>query len=59
MNLQPDMIGEGWLEVLDGNSTGRDIFSRHYTYKHRRSAKPPLIMARMASKSNRLSISSA
>lgn len=35
MNLQPFLVGEGWIEVLDGNPTARDIFQRHYTYRPR------------------------
>ncbi len=32
MNAQPFLIGDGWIEVLDGNDTARDIFSRHYSF---------------------------
>ncbi|MER8811441.1 hypothetical protein [Mesorhizobium sp. M0965] len=35
MNLQPFLIGDGWIEVLDGNDTARDIFKRHYSYRSR------------------------
>jgi hypothetical protein len=35
MNIQPFLIGEGWVEVLDGNDTARDIFKRHYSYRPR------------------------
>ncbi|TIM24725.1 MAG: hypothetical protein E5Y74_00580 [Mesorhizobium sp.] len=35
MNLQPFLIGEGWVEVLDGNPTARDLFKRHYSYRPR------------------------
>jgi hypothetical protein len=35
MNVQPFLIGEGWVEVLDGNDTARDIFRRHYSYRPR------------------------
>lgn len=31
MNVQPFLIGEGWVEVLDGNDSARDIFRRHYS----------------------------
>lgn len=31
MNLQPFLIGDGWVEVLDGNDTARAIFDRHYS----------------------------
>ena len=32
MSVQPFLIGDGWLEVLDGNDTARSIFSRHYSF---------------------------
>lgn len=35
MNVQPFLFGDGWIEVLDGNATARDIFRRHYTYRPR------------------------
>lgn len=35
MNVQPFLIGDGWVEVLDGNPTARDIFKRHYSYRPR------------------------
>ncbi|MBN9035478.1 MAG: hypothetical protein J0H53_05370 [Rhizobiales bacterium] len=31
MNVQPFLIGDGWIEVRDGNDTARAIFERHYT----------------------------
>lgn len=31
MTVQPFMIGEGWVEVLDGNASGRAIYERHYS----------------------------
>ncbi|RUV98350.1 MULTISPECIES: hypothetical protein [unclassified Mesorhizobium] len=31
MSVQPFLIGEGWIEVLDGNDTARAIFDRHYS----------------------------
>ncbi len=33
MNVQPFLIGEGWVEVRDGNDTARDLFRRHYSCK--------------------------
>ncbi len=33
MNAQPFLFGDGWIEVLDGNDTARDIFTRHYSFK--------------------------
>lgn len=35
MTVQPFLISSGWVEVRDGDPTGRDIFSRHYSYRHR------------------------
>jgi len=35
MNGQPDLLAEGWLEVLDGNPTARDLFARHYSNRYR------------------------
>lgn len=35
MNVQPFLIGDGWIEVLDGNPTARDLFKRHYSYRPR------------------------
>lgn len=34
MNVQPFLIGEGWIEVRDGNDTARAIFDKHYSRKH-------------------------
>lgn len=31
MNVQPFLIGDGWIVVKDGNDTARDIFHRHYS----------------------------
>lgn len=39
MNVQPFLIGEGWIEVLDGNDTARDIFERHYSARPDRDSK--------------------
>ena len=36
MNTQPFLIGDGWIEVLDGNDTALDIFTRHYSFKEDR-----------------------
>lgn len=45
MNLQPDMLANGWLEVLDGNPTARDLFTRHYSNHHRqRGRKQPALI---------------
>ena len=34
MNVQPFLIGIGWIEVRDGNDSVRAIFERHYS-RHR------------------------
>jgi hypothetical protein len=39
VNVQPFLIGEGWVEVLDGNDTARDIFRRHYSYRPRKGGR--------------------
>jgi hypothetical protein len=45
MNVQPFLIGEGWIEVLDGNDTARAIFDRHYSREtHRDRSKAKLIV---------------
>jgi hypothetical protein len=31
MNVQPFLIGDGWIVVKDGNDSVRDIFDRHYS----------------------------
>jgi hypothetical protein len=43
VNVQPFLIGDGWIEVRDGDPTGRDIFSRHYTFRRRPPGEQPLI----------------
>ncbi|TPK15183.1 hypothetical protein FJ872_19500 [Mesorhizobium sp. B2-5-9] len=45
MNLQPFLIGDVWIEVLDGNDTARDIFDRHYSrYRYADGRKPTLFV---------------
>lgn len=39
MNVQPFLIGDGWMEVRDGNSTALDLFSRHYSNPRRRDGR--------------------
>ena len=34
MTEQPFLFGSGWIEVADGNDTGRALFDRHYS-RHR------------------------
>ncbi|WP_287202682.1 hypothetical protein [Mesorhizobium sp.] len=41
MNLQPFLIGDGWVEVLDGNDTVRAIFDRHYSRRRYRDGRKP------------------
>lgn len=31
MTVQPFLIGKGWIEVLDGDASGRAIYERHYS----------------------------
>jgi hypothetical protein len=33
MSVQPFLIGEGWIEVRDGDETALTLFRRHYSYK--------------------------
>ena len=43
MNTQPFLFGEGWIEVKDGNPTGRAIFDNHYSrYRYADGRKPKL-----------------
>lgn len=45
MNVQPFLIGSGWMEVLDGNDTARAIFDRHYSRRRpARGRSPKLII---------------
>ncbi|RUV26309.1 MULTISPECIES: hypothetical protein [unclassified Mesorhizobium] len=45
MNVQPFLIGEGWIEVLDGNDIARDIFHRHYSrYRYADGRQPALFV---------------
>ena len=41
MNVQPFLFGEGWIEVRDGNDTGRDIFDRHYSRTRYKDGRRP------------------
>lgn len=43
MNLQPFLIGDGWVEVKDGNDTGRAIFDRHYSRYQYKDGRKPLL----------------
>lgn len=45
MRLQPFLIGDGWIEVLDGNDTCRALFDRHYSrYVYADGRKPKLFV---------------
>lgn len=45
MSVQPFLIGEGWMEVRDGNDSVRVIFDRHYSrYVYADGRKPKLFM---------------
>lgn len=46
MNLQPFLIGNGWIEVRDGDATAFDLFSRHYSNPRHydRRKRQPLIV---------------
>lgn len=33
MNTQPFLIGEGWMQVLDGNASAETLYRRHYSRK--------------------------
>lgn len=43
MSVQPFLFGSGWIEVRDGDSSGRAIFDRHYSrYRYKDGRKPKL-----------------
>lgn len=43
MNQQPFLFGDGWIEVKDGNDTGRALFDRHYSrYRYKDGRRPKL-----------------
>jgi hypothetical protein len=43
VTAQPFLIGKGWMEVKDGDDTGRAIFDRHYSrYVYADGRKPKL-----------------
>lgn len=43
MNVQPFLIGTGWIEVKDGNDSCRAIFDRHYSRYFYRDGRKPLL----------------
>ncbi len=45
MNVQPFLIGDGWMEMLDGDPSCRAIFDRHYSrYFYKDGRKPKLFV---------------
>ena len=45
MSVQPFLIGDGWIEVRDGNDTARNIFDRHYSrYRYKDGRRPKLFV---------------
>ena len=45
MNIQPFLIGEGWMHMLDGDPSCRAIFDRHYSrYVYADGRKPKLFV---------------
>lgn len=45
MTAQPFLFGDGWIEVKDGNDTGRALFDRHYSrYRYADGRKPKLYL---------------
>lgn len=45
MNIQPFLIGQGWMHMLDGDPSCRAIFDRHYSrYVYADGRKPKLFV---------------
>lgn len=45
MNVQPFLIGEGWMQMIDGDPSCRAIFDRHYSrYVYADGRKPKLFV---------------
>lgn len=45
MNVQPFLIGEGWMHMLDGDPSCRAIFDRHYSrYVYADGRRPKLFV---------------
>lgn len=44
MNVQPFLVGDGWIEVRDGDSSCLDIFLRHYSCSPARRKDAKLFM---------------
>lgn len=41
--VQPFLFGSGWIEVKDGDATGRTLFRRHYSYKPYKDGRNPAL----------------
>lgn len=41
MSVQPFLIGNGWIEVRDGNDSVRAVFDRHYSRYHYADGRQP------------------
>lgn len=43
--VQPFLFSDGrsWIEVKDGDATGRDIFHRHYSYRRYKDGRDPAL----------------
>lgn len=41
MSVQPFLIGEGWIEVRDGDDSVRAIFDRHYSRQNYADGRKP------------------
>lgn len=45
MSVQPFLIGEGWMEMKDGDESCRTLFDRHYSrYRYADGRKPALFV---------------
>jgi len=45
LTVQPFLIGDGWIEVRDGDESARNIFDRHYSrYVYADGRKPKLFV---------------
>ncbi|MGE0847677.1 MAG: hypothetical protein AB7L41_15530 [Flavobacteriaceae bacterium] len=50
LNRQPFLVGDGWVEVKDGNDTVRTIFDRHYSRTRYADGRKPKLMAGLGEK---------
>lgn len=44
VNVQPFLIGTGWIAVKDGNDSARDMRRRHYSYRPYADGRKPLLI---------------